>query len=58
MSDFQLMGEHKFNGNCWKRSRRCTICGPDVSCDVCHEHDEPRGDCSGCSPCGACCDED
>lgn len=22
--------------------------------DICPDHDEPRGDCSVCGPCGAC----
>lgn len=26
----------------------CPICGTDAMCDVCHEHDEPRGECSEC----------
>lgn len=45
---------HTRTGNCWRYAHDCGECGPDVLCDVCHGHDEPRGDCSECEHCPAC----
>lgn len=50
---------HNRKGNCLDRNTvfRCKTCGPMSStsaCDVCHEHEEVRGDCSGCPPCLPC----
>jgi hypothetical protein len=40
---------HNVGGNCLRHS--CE----DRACDVCHDHDEPRGECSEC--CSACAAE-
>lgn len=48
------MTPHKGNGNCWHEPWNCGDCGWDEVCDVCHAHDEPRGDCEKCSKCHAC----
>lgn len=48
------MGEHTLTGNCWADPYRCRFCGDGNLCDVCHDHDEPRGACSECPPCEAC----
>jgi hypothetical protein len=41
--------DHRHNGNCWHGiSRKLS------ENDVCHDHDEPRGECSSCSPCRRC----
>jgi hypothetical protein len=45
------MEKHLENGNCFEVVWECQICGADVLCDVCHEHDEPRGECTVCEPC-------
>jgi hypothetical protein len=45
---------HTKTGNCWKRAEKCRRCGAGNTCDVCHEHDEPRGECLTCPPCEAC----
>jgi hypothetical protein len=45
---------HNLLGNCSKRIFECRVCGTGNLCDVCHLHDEPRGDCSQCNPCLAC----
>lgn len=49
--------QHARNGNCWLvvRGKKCPVeyCGME-NCDVCHDHDEPRGECSECEPCKAC----
>jgi hypothetical protein len=45
---------HDRNGNCWAKAKNCSVCGEGSLCDVCHEHDEPRGDCSECLTCYAC----
>ncbi len=38
------------NGNSWDKKYvyNCKECGIGNLCDVCHEHDEPRGECSEC----------
>ena len=46
--------EHNCKGNCWDVSFICPECPDDESCDVCHEHDEPRGSCSVCPKCDMC----
>lgn len=52
------MSEHTNSGNCWSRVivYGCTRngCREGEVCDVCHDHDEPRGECSECPKCGAC----
>lgn len=47
---------HTSNGNCWAVAYECTArgCAPGEFCDVCHQHDEPRGDCSECPRCAVC----
>jgi hypothetical protein len=48
--------DHNGLGNCWRARAavaRCAECGMDC-CDVCHQHDEPRGECSECPECEAC----
>lgn len=49
--------EHDRKGNCWNASYRCTTCGHDNFCDVCHKHDELRGECPECPPCQMCVKE-
>lgn len=47
---------HRNNGNCVRDAMlydSCRICGSE-RCDVCHEHDQPRGECEECSDCPAC----
>ncbi len=48
------MSKHTGTGNCWERTYRCAECGVGEFCDVCHEHDAPRGECHKCPPCRAC----
>ena len=50
-----MPANHNHKGNCWDKAYEC--CGDDL-CDVCHEHDEPRGECSECPDCPACRDEE
>ena len=49
---------HSLNGNCWDTNLvyGCTVngCVEGVMCDVCHAHDEPRGECSACEDCEEC----
>gem|GEM_PF-4469323 len=45
---------HTRTGNCWERAYRCRKCGTGEMCDVCHDHDAPRGECRACKPCDAC----
>jgi hypothetical protein len=47
---------HNNKGNCWSPDAiyDCSRCGSDDACDVCHKHDEPRGECSVCPPCAKC----
>ncbi len=40
---------HLNNGNCFEFVYECQKCGTDVFCDVCHNHDLPRGDCNECA---------
>jgi len=49
------MEKHKLNGNCWKDAYHCKECGEGNLCDVCHEHDSPRGECGDCEE-TECCD--
>lgn len=44
---------HNGEGNCWDEAFECGECGGHL-CDVCHEHDQPRGACDMCPPCGRC----
>lgn len=63
------MPQHTYTGNCWATvfpdcdCNRGTCRGRDKVgcpsrafplCDVCHDHDEPRGACEECLPCEAC----
>lgn len=47
--------EHDHAGNCWHDADKCQHedCGGNV-CDVCHEHEQPRGECNACPTCTAC----
>jgi len=47
---------HTFGGNCRQVDMvyLCKACGIGNLCDVCHKHDEPRGDCDKCQPCPTC----
>jgi hypothetical protein len=47
--------EHNLKGRCWCKAAvyLCCRCGLGNLCDVCHVHDEPRGECD-CPPCLAC----
>jgi hypothetical protein len=44
--------QHNHSGNCFRKSYVCHVCIPEY-CDVCHDHDQPRGECSECEPCEA-----
>lgn len=49
--------KHNRKGNCWDVSiiydcKRCHL--PEEVCDVCHKHDEPRGNCGECPRCAVC----
>jgi len=50
-----MADRHNRKGNCWTQSVvfGCKECG-DAMCDVCHKHDEPRGDCLSCPGCPVC----
>ena len=50
---------HTNTGNCHSDGNtfNCTDCGLGNVCDVCHDHDEPRGECSECEPCEKCISE-
>lgn len=50
------MNGHDNKGNCWNRDSvyDCSECGFGNLCDACHDHDEPRGECSECPPCSTC----
>lgn len=50
------MMDHITGGNCWRKGRvyNCPHCGVGNLCDVCHQHDEPRGECEQCPSCPAC----
>jgi hypothetical protein len=48
------VAKHNLVGNCKKRIFECRACGVGNLCDVCHLHDEPRGECSQCNPCLPC----
>lgn len=43
--------DHDFLGNCW--GVVCERCS-DAVCDVCHQHEEPRGECDICPECPLC----
>jgi hypothetical protein len=49
--------QHNLQGNCWHTPYSCAKCGGEL-CDVCHKHDEPRGECTECPPCKGCEYED
>lgn len=52
-----MVGErHNRKGNCWTQGVvfSCKECGKGEMCDVCHAHDEPRGDCLSCPECPVC----
>ena len=42
----------KNNGNDWSEDAvyNCKKCGAGNLCDVCHKHDNPRGECDECPP--------
>jgi hypothetical protein len=46
--------KHNRLGNCTACVFECLHCGDENQCDVCHIHDEPRGECSRCNPCLPC----
>lgn len=50
---------HNRLGNCWSSQHvcKCSECGAGEMCDVCHEHDEPRGECPVCDECPRCVSE-
>lgn len=49
------MSEHTLTGNCWENVFGCKICGKGVLCDVCHAHEQERGNCTECAAaCQAC----
>lgn len=52
--------KHKHSGNCWDTYLvySCKECGHDNLCDVCHEHELPRGECDECERCQECDDEE
>lgn len=61
--------EHKNNGNCFHVALGCDECAElqpkvqgiimDVTlCDMCHQHDQERGECEECLPCMGCVMED
>ena len=50
---------HTNTGNCWDNAYSCPgykegLCIEGELCDVCHDHDAPRGDCSQCPKCEKC----
>lgn len=49
---------HAENGNCWKVARHCPSCGKGNICDVCHHHEQPRGQCDECADCSCCANSD
>lgn len=46
---------HSMSGNCFHElvCRDCDECGAEM-CDVCHDHEEERGECECCPRCPAC----
>lgn len=46
--------KHNLKGNCQENEYNCDICTSDVLCDICHDHDEPRGECNSCDECHKC----
>ncbi len=46
--------KHTKTGNCFDVAFKCKDCGKDNLCDVCHEHEMPRGDCLDCQRCEIC----
>ena len=47
-------GAHTNGGNCWSpEAIDCEQCGGNT-CDICHAHEQLRGECEECVPCGAC----
>lgn len=45
---------HNHRGNCLIDAHECTACGWGAVCDVCHDHEQPRGQCEECEPCLPC----
>ena len=43
---------HLSNGNSWDPGvvYQCRECGVGNLCDVCHRHEQPRGECDQCPP--------
>jgi hypothetical protein len=55
MRQLKLFPRHNHSGNCWQKAYECKKgCGKGNLCDVCHMHDNPRGECDECPPCEAC----
>lgn len=51
-TELKPQGRHTAGGNCLRF--KCDKCGPENVCDVCHVHEQPRGECDECPPCVAC----
>lgn len=51
------MKDHNKKGNCWENAYKCKECGKGDLCDVCHDHDSPRGECKECPQCEKCVQE-
>ena len=54
--ELNIKPSHNRRGNCWSEPivYGCPDCGTGERCDVCHDHDEPRGECERCPECPAC----
>ena len=52
----ELDRTHDKRGNCFESALvfGCDKCGHGNLCDVCHKHDQPRGDCDECPLCPLC----
>lgn len=49
---------HNRKGNCTEDLYSCILgCARLGVCDICHEHDEPRGECTQCPECRGCLGE-
>lgn len=49
-----MKSKHDLRGNCPNKTFSCRRCGTENKCDVCHTHEEPRGECSECPICPGC----
>jgi hypothetical protein len=45
---------HDHKGNCFDKSYECPDCTAGTLCDVCHAHEQPRGECDDCPDCPEC----